>query len=86
MTTTPRNEAGDWNVKNINLTVDEKKQTLTIVVDLKQRHGVSVSGKTVTIASTEGNQKIGHSDIAMGLTVYTKEGLQEELKKAGRAA
>lgn len=73
-------------MKNVSITVDEKKQTLTIVVDLKQRHGVSTSGKTVTIASTEGNQKIGHGDVAMGLSVYTKDGLQDELKKAGRAA
>lgn len=72
-------------MKNIDVKVDEKKKTLTLTVDLSQRHGLSGSGKTVTIASTEGNQKIGFGDVAFGLNVYTKEGL-EKLQKAAEAA
>ena len=64
-------------MKNIEMKVDEKAKKLTITVDLAKRFGKSGSGKTIVIASTEGNQKIGMGDIAMGLTVYTKEGLEE---------
>lgn len=60
-------------MQNIAYKID--KDTLTITVDLKQRHGVSNSGATVTVAATQGNVKIGHGDIAFGLSVYTKEGL-----------
>lgn len=67
-------------MKNVDIKVDEKKKTLTITVDLTQRHGPSASGKTITIASTEGNQKIGYGDIAVGLNVYTKEGIESKKK------
>ena len=73
-------------MKNVTFTVDEKKNVLTIVVDLKQRHGLSTSGKTVTIASTEGNQRIGHGDIACGLSVYTKEGIDKLKAEAAKLA
>lgn len=61
-------------MKNINIVIDEKKKIATITVDLTKRFGPSKSGKTVVIASSEGNQKIGLDDIAIGLNVYTKEG------------
>lgn len=76
-------------MKNIEMKIEgaKGKEKLVITVDLNQRHGVSSSKKTVTIASTEGNQKVGHKDIAFGLNVYTKEGLAEEVAKAeGKAA
>lgn len=73
-------------MKNVTFKVDEKKQELTIVVDLKQRHGLSSSMKTVTIASTEGNQRIGFGDVAVGLSVYTKEGLEKLKAEALKAA
>lgn len=66
----------------LNVKTDVKGDTLTITVDLKQRHGTSKSQKTVTIASTEGNQKVGKGDITFGLNVYTKEGLTEAIKAA----
>lgn len=52
-----------------------KGNILTITVDLSERHGPSASGKTTTIASTQGNQKLDapHSGISFGLNVYTKE-------------
>lgn len=65
--------------------LDEKGKKLTIVVDLTQRHGMSKSQNTVTIASTEGNQRIGLGDIAFGLNVYTKEGLEKMKKDAAKA-
>ena len=46
---------------------------LTITVDLSQRYGKSSSGKSIIIASSEGNQAIpDNEDIKIGLNVYTK--------------
>ena len=46
---------------------------LTITVDLSQRYGKSSSGKSIIIASSEGNQAIsGNEDIKIGLNIYTK--------------
>jgi len=43
---------------------------LIIEVDLGARGQPSASGKTIVIASTEGNAKIG--DVMVGLNVYRK--------------
>lgn len=72
-------------MQNVDYKVDEKKGTLTIVVDLSKRFGLSGTGNTVNISSTQGNQKIGMSDIAFGLTVYTKDKLDEERLKAAKS-
>jgi hypothetical protein len=47
---------------------------LTITVDLSERHGPSASGKTISIASTQGNIKLPapHAEISVGLNVYVK--------------
>ncbi len=58
-------------MKNIEMNVEGNK--LTITVDLSQRYGKSSSGKSIIIASSEGNQAIpGNEDIKIGLNVYTK--------------
>jgi DNA-directed RNA polymerase alpha subunit len=59
----------------INIATGVKDDVLTITVNLKERHGNSKSGKTVTIASTQGNQKLAppHDGVSFGLNVYTKE-------------
>ena len=59
-------------MKNVEIMVDAKKKTLTIEIDLSKRHGLSESGKTFIIASTEGSQKIGFEDIVLGLNCYVK--------------
>ena len=47
---------------------------LTIKVDLSKEFGPSSSGKTIIIASTEGNQSIpGKEDIKVGLNIYKKK-------------
>jgi hypothetical protein len=47
---------------------------LTIKVDLGKEFGPSSSGKTIIIASTEGNVAIeGHEEIKIGLNVYKKK-------------
>lgn len=56
-----------------NCKFDIKGNILTITVDLSKRFGKSASGKTFTIASTQGNQSTGHaSGAVVGLNVYTK--------------
>ena len=47
---------------------------LTIKVDITKEYGISSSGKSLIIASTEGNQSISedHDDIKIGLNVYKK--------------
>ena len=47
---------------------------LTIKVDLTKDFGPSSSGKTIIIASTEGNVAIdGHEKAKIGLNVYRKK-------------
>ena len=56
-------------MKNVQMTVEGDK--LTIVVDLTQEFGPSSSGKSITIASTEGNVAIPQrEEIKIGLNIY----------------
>jgi hypothetical protein len=52
--------------KNIEYSIDGSK--LTMVVDLSKDFGPSASGKTVIIASSEGNKDVG--DVKVGLNIY----------------
>jgi len=47
-----------------------KDNKLIIEIDLKMEFGDSKSGKTITIASTRGNQKIESTNAIIGLNVY----------------
>ena len=59
-------------MKNVELSVDG--EILTIKVDLKKEFGPSSSGKTIIIASTEGNKGVpGKEEIKVGLNVYKKK-------------
>ncbi len=56
-------------MKNVEMNVEGNK--LIIVVDLNQEFGLSSSGKSIAVASTEGNVAIpGREDIKIGLNVY----------------
>lgn len=58
-------------MKNIEMT--NEGNILTIKVDLSQRFGKSSSGKSIIIASTEGNVSVaGNEEIKIGLNIYTK--------------
>ena len=47
---------------------------LTVKVDLTKEFGPSSSGKTIIIASTEGNVTVeGHEEAKIGLNVYRKK-------------
>lgn len=58
-------------MKNVDLKVDGS--TLTITVDLSREFGPSSSGKTIIIASTEGNVTIPGREEKVGLNVYRKK-------------
>ncbi|MBU4532858.1 MAG: hypothetical protein KJ650_04340 [Firmicutes bacterium] len=59
-------------MKNIELSVDGS--ILTITVDLAKEFGVSSSGKSIIIASTEGNQSVpGKEEVKIGLNIYRKK-------------
>jgi hypothetical protein len=59
-------------MKNIEMTLNGEK--LVITVDLTKDYGPSKSGKSITIASTEGNISIPeHEDIKIGLNIYRKK-------------
>jgi len=51
-----------------NVEIETKDGKMIITVDLSKDFGLSKSGKTIIIASTEGNQK--HDDVVVGLNVY----------------
>jgi len=54
-----------------NITTSVEGTTLTIKVDLSKDFGPSKSGKTVIVASTEGNISVpGHEDTKLGLNIY----------------
>lgn len=58
-------------MKNIQMTVEGN--ILTIKVDLSKEFGPSSSGKTIIIASTEGNIAVPERDEKVGLNVYRKK-------------
>lgn len=59
-------------MKNVEMTVEGN--ILTIKVDLTKEFGPSSSGKTIIIASTEGNISIpGNEEDKIGLNVYKKK-------------
>ncbi len=58
-------------MKNVEMTVEGN--ILTIKVDLSKEFGPSSSGKTIIIASTEGNIAVPGRDEKVGLNVYRKK-------------
>ncbi len=56
-----------------NVEMELKGNTLTITVDLSKEFGLSSSGKSLIIASTEGNVSIPEKEeIKIGLNIYRK--------------
>ncbi len=58
-------------MKNVDLSV--VGMILTIKVDLAREFGPSSSGKTIIIASTEGNVSIPDREEKIGLNIYKKK-------------
>lgn len=57
-------------MKNIEMTVEGT--ILTIKVDLAKEYGPSSSGKSIIIASTEGNVTVPEREEKIGLNIYRK--------------
>ncbi len=53
-----------------NIEMKREKDILTITVDLSKTFGPSKSGKTIIIASTEGNKDVPGQDAKIGLNIY----------------
>jgi hypothetical protein len=62
-------DKGGWEMKNIE--IETKGSILTIKIDLSKTFGPSSSGKSIIIASTEGNQAVAPGVYA-GVNVYRK--------------
>ncbi|MBI3320710.1 MAG: hypothetical protein HYZ91_00380 [Candidatus Omnitrophica bacterium] len=59
-------------MKNVEMKVEHG--TLVVTVDLTKELGSSASGKSVIIATTEGNMDVpGAPDVKIGLNVYRKK-------------
>ena len=58
-------------VKNVQMMVEGN--ILTIKVDLTKEFGPSSSGKTIIIATTEGNVSVPDRDEKVGLNVYRRK-------------
>ncbi len=59
-------------MKNVDMKVEG--DLLVITVDLSKEFGESKSGKSITIASTDGNVSVpGHEEIKIGVNVYRKK-------------
>jgi hypothetical protein len=58
-------------MKNVHMVVEGN--ILTIKVDLSKEFGLSSSGKTIIIASTEGNVSVPDREEKVGLNVYRKK-------------
>jgi len=55
-------------MKNVEMNVEG--ETLTIKVDLSKDFGKSKSGKTIIVASTEGNVSVPERNEKIGLNIY----------------
>ncbi|RCK81503.1 MAG: hypothetical protein OZSIB_0637 [Candidatus Ozemobacter sibiricus] len=58
-------------MKNVDMTVEGNM--LIIKIDLTKEYGASSSGKSVIIATTEGNYTIPGREEKIGLNVYRKK-------------
>ena len=58
-------------MKNVNMKLTGT--ILTITVDISKEFGLSSSGKSLIIASTEGNVSVeGKEEVKVGLNIYKK--------------
>ncbi len=59
-------------MKNVEMSVEGR--ILTIKIDLTKESGPSSSGKSIIIATTEGNQSLpGEDNMKIGLNIYKRK-------------
>ena len=54
------------------MTVSDDKKKLTIVIDLTQRGGLTATGKSISVATTSGNQQVEGTNVLIGINAYVK--------------
>jgi hypothetical protein len=59
-------------MENVSITVSPDKKKATIVVDLTHRGDLSSTGKTIRVASTEGNTELEGTGVKIGLNAFTR--------------
>jgi len=58
-------------MRNVEITEDAKSNKLTLTIDLNKDFGPSRSGKTIIVASSDGNQLVG--SVMIGVNVYKRK-------------
>jgi len=58
-------------MRNIEITEDAENNKLVLTIDLNKDFGPSRSGKTIIVASSDGNQLVG--SVMIGLNVYKRK-------------
>jgi hypothetical protein len=56
-----------------NITITVRDDTAIITINLKHRGRPSSSGKSIIVASTEGNKTIPGTEVVLGLNAYVKK-------------
>ena len=57
--------------KNLQATIEGDE--LVIRINLTERLGESSTGKSITVATTSGNQKVEGTDVVIGINAYVKK-------------
>ncbi len=55
---------------NLKPSISDDKKTLTVEIDLTKKGSLSKSGKSVVIASTQGNIPVGTEGLRLGVNLY----------------
>ena len=58
-------------MRNIEITEDAENNKLVLTIDLNKDFGPSRSGKTIIVASSDGNQLVG--SVMIGVNVYKRK-------------
>ena len=66
-------------MKNIKFEIN-KEGKLIVEMDIKKNFGLSKSGKTLQVATTQGNVPLGTGDLSLGVNLYRPN---PEYKKTG---
>jgi len=63
-------------MENIVMTVSKDGKKLTLEMDLTKRGGVSASGKSVSVATSRGNQPVPGTNLKLGINLFEPRNAQ----------
>ena len=58
-------------MRNTEIIEDQANNKLTLTIDLSKDFGPSRSGKTIIVASSDGNQQVG--SVMIGVNIYKRK-------------